>query len=72
MPGRLNDAVAQYEEALRLKPDDAAAHFNLAVALLEIPGRRDEATAHIEAVLRLQPENEPAQKVLARIRASRP
>jgi hypothetical protein len=42
------------------------------VALLEIPGRRDEATAHIEAVLRLQPGNEPAQKVLARIRASRP
>jgi len=55
-----------------LKPDDAAAHFNMAVALLQIPGRGDEATAHLETVLRLQPGNETARKILERIRASQP
>ena len=31
--GRLPDAVAQLNETLRLKPDDAEAHSNLATAL---------------------------------------
>jgi cytochrome c-type biogenesis protein CcmH/NrfG len=39
----LNDAIARYEEALRLRPDIAAIHFNLAVALLNSPERTDEA-----------------------------
>ena len=45
MPGRLQDAIAQYETALRLQPEDAEAHNNLGVAWSHLPGRRDDADA---------------------------
>jgi tetratricopeptide (TPR) repeat protein len=47
IPGRLPDAVAQFEAALRLRPDYEAAHFNLGVALLH-SGRFEEALAHLK------------------------
>jgi tetratricopeptide (TPR) repeat protein len=56
MPGRLNDAIAQYEEALRLKPDHARAHFNLGVALSQSPERLNDAVAEFDAALRLMPD----------------
>jgi len=55
---------------VRLKPDYAEAHFNLAIALLKLPGRGDEAKTHLETVLRLQPKNEQARQILARIRTA--
>ncbi len=55
IPGRLDDALAQYDEAIRLKPDYAQAHGNLAAALVGIPGRQDEALAQLEETLRLEP-----------------
>ncbi|HUJ42629.1 MAG TPA: tetratricopeptide repeat protein [Opitutaceae bacterium] len=55
MPGRRNDAIAQYEEALRLKPDYAEAHVNLGVAWSEMPGRLNDAIAQYEEALRLKP-----------------
>jgi tetratricopeptide (TPR) repeat protein len=55
LPGRLNDAIAQYEEALRLKPDYAKAHNNLGGAWSETPGRLNDAIAQYEEALRLQP-----------------
>jgi tetratricopeptide (TPR) repeat protein len=55
MPGRLNDAIAQYEEALRLKPDIAGAHSNLGNAL-EVEGRTADAIAQYEEALRLKPD----------------
>jgi tetratricopeptide (TPR) repeat protein len=64
----LNEAIAQYEAALRLKPDIAAIHFNLAVALLQTPGRTGEAVEHLKTVLRLQPENDSARQLLADVR----
>ncbi len=57
VPGRLNDAVAQYEEALRLKPDYAEAHNNLGNALVQMPGRSDDADAQYEEAIRLNPDN---------------
>jgi tetratricopeptide (TPR) repeat protein len=57
MPGRLNDAIAQYEAALQLKPDYADAHNNLGVAWARLPGRSNDAIAEFEAVLRLQPDD---------------
>jgi tetratricopeptide (TPR) repeat protein len=56
MPGRLNDAIAQYEAALRLKPDHAKAHYNLGVAWSQMPGRLSDAIAEYEAALRLRPD----------------
>ena len=54
-PGRLGDAIAQYEEALRLNPDDAEVHNDLGSVFLKVPGRLDDAIAQYEEALRLRP-----------------
>jgi Flp pilus assembly protein TadD len=56
MPGRLNDAIAQFETALRLQPDSAEAHYNLGLARSQMPGRLNDAIAQFEEALRLQPD----------------
>jgi len=55
VPGRLGDAVAQYEEAVRLRPDSAEGRNNLANALSNFPGRIDDAVVQYEEALRLEP-----------------
>ncbi len=55
LPGRLDDAVAEYNEAIRLNPGYAEVHFNLGNALLKIPGRSVEAIAQYEQALVLEP-----------------
>lgn len=54
-PGRLYDAIVQYEEAVRLKPDSAEAHFLLANALHLAPGRMDDAIREMDEAIRLKP-----------------
>jgi tetratricopeptide (TPR) repeat protein len=56
MPGHLNDAIARYEEALRLKPDYADAHNNLGLAWSQLPGRLNDAIVQYEEALRLRPD----------------
>ena len=65
VPGRLDDAVAQYQAALRLKPDIAETHTNLGLALSELPGRLDEAVAQFGEALRLDPAYADAHFYLA-------
>lgn len=48
--GEVEEAEALYRGALKLRPDDANALFQLAV-LLRVSGRRDEAAAHFERVV---------------------
>ena len=55
-PGRLPDAIAHFEAAIRLNPRDAQAHNNLGYALAKDPGRLPEAVAEYEAALRIIPE----------------
>jgi tetratricopeptide (TPR) repeat protein len=55
IPGRLDDAIAQFEKALRLNPNLAETHNNLGNALKD-GGRTKEAIAQYEAALRLQPD----------------
>jgi hypothetical protein len=48
---RGDEAIREYQEALRWRPDDLEAHYNLANALLS--GRPAEAIGHYEATIRL-------------------
>jgi len=55
--GRVADAVAQLNEALRLKPGDAEAHSNLATAL-QAQGQLVEAVQHAREAVRLKPDDD--------------
>jgi Tfp pilus assembly protein PilF len=49
------EAIAHYEQALRLNPDYADAHNDLGLALVR-PGRLQEAMGHWEQALRIKPD----------------
>ena len=53
--GRIEEAIAQYEQALRINPDYAEAHSNLGNALRQA-GRAAEAVEHFEQVVRIEPD----------------
>ena len=53
--GRFEEALTHYEQALKIKPDDAEAHSNLGNALVG-QGRFDEAIAHYQKALALKPD----------------
>ena len=55
--GKLDEAIAEYREAIRLKPNDPTAHNNLGNALGQ-RGKLDEAIAECREAIRLKP-NEP-------------
>jgi tetratricopeptide (TPR) repeat protein len=50
--GDMQSAERCYREALRIDPNDAAAHDNLAMVLITT-GRRDEAVQHTDRVLEI-------------------
>jgi Flp pilus assembly protein TadD len=53
--GRVNDARAQFEASLRIAPDHAVAHYNL--ALLALGGQRfDEAYDHFQRAIAARPD----------------
>jgi tetratricopeptide (TPR) repeat protein len=56
LPGRLPDAIAEYQAAVRIDPDYAEAHNNLGFALANSGGRWPEAIAEYEAALRINPD----------------
>ena len=56
MPGRLPDAIAEFEAALRILPDYADAHYNLGNALAQMPGRGPDAMGEYRRALRIEPD----------------
>ena len=56
LPGRLPDAIVEYQVSLRIEPDYSEAHFNLANALSRLPGRLPDAIAEYQAALRIDPD----------------
>ena len=54
--GRTPEAVAEYQAALRIKPDYAEPHNNLATILSRQPGRMPEAIAEAREALRIKPD----------------
>jgi protein O-mannosyl-transferase len=63
IPGRTDEAIAQYAEAVRLRPDYFKAQNNLGDALLSV-GRAPEAVPHLEEALRIKPDLAEAQNSL--------
>ena len=53
--GKLPEAIAHYEQALRIEPDYAKAHYNLGNALFKL-GQTTEAVAQYQEALRINPE----------------
>ena len=52
--GKTDQAIAQYETAIELRPDYADAHYNLGLELLQ-KGRVDEAISHFAQSLKINP-----------------
>ena len=53
--GRTDEAIREYQAALRINPDYADAHYNLGVAYAQ-QGRTDEAMREYQAALRVNPD----------------
>ena len=60
---RLDEAIRQYREAIRLKPDYAEAHNNLGAAFLN-KGQTAEAIGQFKEALRLKPDDAQAHNNL--------
>jgi tetratricopeptide (TPR) repeat protein len=64
--GRLEEAILQYQEALRLQPNLAEAEFNLAAAF-DQQGKIDEALPHFQNAVKLRPHFPEASTYFARL-----
>ena len=62
-------ARSEFEEAVRLKPNYASAHYNLGVALVALKDL-DGARSEFEKALSADPNYLPARNALARITKS--
>jgi protein O-mannosyl-transferase len=62
--GQTDDAIRQYQEAIRLKPKNADAHYNLGNSLVK-KGELDEAIRQFQEAIRLNPEYADAHNNLA-------
>jgi tetratricopeptide (TPR) repeat protein len=64
--GRTADAIAHFEQAVRLAPDDLGARLELANTLAQ-GGRAREALAQYEEVLRQRPDLAAVREQVARL-----
>lgn len=55
LPGRLPDAIAEYQTALRILPNSSQEHYNLGLALARMPGGTAAAIAEFQAALAIEP-----------------
>jgi Flp pilus assembly protein TadD len=65
---RYDEAIAQYEKALELEPNQPAIHRNLGMLLARL-GRYDEAKAHLQRTLQIVPTEPAARETLDEIEA---
>lgn len=54
--GRPGEAEKPLRDAIKIEPNDASGHMDLAAALAAL-GRRDEAISELETAMRLEPDN---------------
>ena len=68
--GRTAEATAEFEAALRLRPDYSAARFNLANAQIKA-GKLDDAIANLQQVIAGNPDDPLPRKRLEEVMAAR-
>jgi spermidine synthase len=66
--GQMDQAIAEFRDALRLEPDSAQTHWHLGAALAD-RGALDEAAGHLRRSVELDPANEDARHDLAALLA---
>jgi tetratricopeptide (TPR) repeat protein len=54
--GRMEEAIARFQNALRINPNQASVHSSLGVALLET-GRPEQSLAHLQTAVELDPHD---------------
>ena len=69
---REREAAAEFQQAVRLTPEDPDYRVNLGLALAQIPGRLGDAVAEYQAALRVAPHLAPAHLNLGLAYASMP
>jgi len=62
--GKLQEALAEFHEAIRLRPSNAEAHNDMALTLLRM-GRRDEAALSFQQSLQVRPTAGAARNLAA-------
>jgi tetratricopeptide (TPR) repeat protein len=64
--GKTDDAIAEYKEAVRLRPDDANIHFNMAIAY---QNKKDltNTIAELKTATRLAPDWIPPHLMLYKL-----
>jgi len=71
-PGRLPDAIAEYQTALRILPNGAQEHYHLGTALMKVPGRAQDAIAEFQTALRIYPNAAVVHNSLGYVLATLP
>ena len=61
--GQIDEAIRQYQEAVRIKPGLLNAHYNLGVAF-DLKGQKDEAIRQFQEAIAVKPDNAAARKHL--------
>jgi tetratricopeptide (TPR) repeat protein len=69
---RVPDAIAEFQAALRINPNDAEAHNNLGVAYSSEPGKLADAISEFRAAVRIKPDYVDAQYNLGAALAQTP
>jgi len=67
MLGQVDEAIKAYLTLLKLNPDDADAHFNLA-GFYHRKGLKEEVIKELETALKLKPDYTQAREALEAIR----
>ena len=66
--GRIEEAIAHFQQALRIRPDLPEVRYNLGSALAQV-GRVPEAIAQYKQALRIKPDFAEARNALVRLQA---
>ena len=68
--GRYQEAIASNKEAIRIKPDEAKAHYNLGLAYLKLD-QYQEAIASYKEAIRIKPNHVKTHNTLEKHTKSR-